>query len=115
MTESLASQSIFREVRRSSIPLAGPHDAALIAILEAPLRAGETALVGFARKEYELAAAFAQLPVVDAHLVRARLANPREGDELAARFHWLVAPRRDRLLAFLADARRRAAVAARAR
>ena len=88
-------------------------EAPLIAILVAPLRAGETAAVGFARKERELAAAFAALPVLAARAVHMRLSNPRSDDELAEKFSRLTIERRNRLLNFLADARRRAALASR--
>ncbi len=86
-------------------------DARLLAILDAPLFAGEAASVGFARKERELRGAFKQLLVVEAHLLHKRLANPARGDRLAEKFVRLTAERRSRLLQFLADARRRAAVA----
>lgn len=90
--------------------IAGPHDARLAAILGAPLATGETTHAGFARKERELGTAFAQLGVLDARALHQRLANPRAGDMLAATFARLTVERRTRLLAFLADARRRAAV-----
>ena len=79
---------------------------------EAPRHAGEPAALGFLRKEAELRAAFAALPVSAARALHARLANPRHGDLLATRFSGLVADRRARLLAFLGDARRREALAA---
>ena len=87
-------------------------DAALISILNAPLAYGMTAREGFMRKEAELRAAFAALPVGTQRALHARLSNPRAGDELAAKFHQLTAERRTRLLNFLADARRREALAA---
>jgi hypothetical protein len=85
------------------------YDETLLAILEAPLRQGEPAFVGFQRKEVELRDAFARLPLLEARELHARLAKCRPDDALAARFAHLVADRRSRLLAFLADARRRAA------
>jgi len=95
-------------------PVAEPGpDAALCAILDAPLARGETAFAGFARKESELGAAFAALAVPAARALHARLANPKPGDPVAERFGRLTFDRRHRLLAFLADARRRAAVSAR--
>lgn len=94
-------------------PLRAPtSDAALIAILDAPLAYGMTAREGFARKEAELRAAFAALPVAAQRALHARLSNPRAGDELVAKFQSLTAERRMRLLKFLADARRREAQAA---
>ena len=99
----------------STRPTSSAHDAALIAILEAPLHAGETALIGFARKEAELRSAFAALSVIESRALQARLANPRSGDLLAAAFMRLTAERRARLINFLADARRREALAPRAK
>ena len=92
-------------------PTASPHDAKLLAILDAPLHEGEPAQVGFARKERELGTAFAALPIFDQRALHRRLSNVREGDALAAKFARLTQERRTRLLSFLADARRRAAVA----
>ena len=88
-------------------------DARLIAILDAPLAPGETAMVGFARKEHELGAVFAQLNVFESRAMGTRLANPKAGDELANKFARLTVERRSRLLNFIADARRRAALAGR--
>jgi hypothetical protein len=92
--------------------VATSNDAALISILEAPLLYGETAREGFLRKEAELRAAFAALPVATQRALHARLANPRVGDAFATKFAGLTADRRTRLLTFLADARRREAQAA---
>ena len=82
-------------------------------ILEAPLLPGETAYVGFARKENELRAALATLSVLESRALHARLSNPRSGDALATAFSRLTADRRARLVHFLADARRREALAGR--
>lgn len=92
--------------------VATSNDAALIGILEARLHDGETAREGFLRKEAELRAAFAELPVLAQRALHARLSNPRAGDTLATKFAGLTADRRTRLLTFLADARRREALAA---
>jgi hypothetical protein len=92
--------------------IASSHDARLIAIIEAPIGAFECANVGFARKERELRAAFAALPILDQRALHARLSNPRTGDLLSEKFHCMTCERRTRLLAFLGDARRRAALAA---
>ena len=91
--------------------VASSSDAALIGILDAPLQLGETAREGFLRKEAELRAAFASLPVATQRALHARLANPRLGDALATTYSGLAADRRTRLLTFLADARRREALA----
>lgn len=92
-------------------PLPAVDDAPFVAILDAPLHAGETAALGFARKERELAAAFAHLPVLAARALHMRLSSPRSGDVLAEKLSRLTIQRRTRLLNFLADARRRAALA----
>jgi hypothetical protein len=92
--------------------IASSEDATLLGILAAPLALGETAQLGYLRKECELRAAFAALPVARARALHARLATPRPGDTLAARFGALVVERKHRLLVFLADARRREAIAA---
>ena len=95
-----------------SLPTASRHDDAILAILTSPLRRGETVMIGFARKELALREAFATLSVQDARELHDRLSACRPGDMLAARFAGLVVERRVRLLAFLADARRREALAA---
>jgi hypothetical protein len=97
---------------RTPTTVASTNDATLIGIVEAPLAHGMTAREGFLRKEAELRAAFASLPVATQRALHARLSNPRAGDELAAKFQSLTAERRTRLLTFLADARRREAQAA---
>lgn len=90
---------------------ASTNDAACLSILDAPLFPGETARVGFLRKEAELRDAFSKLPVAAQRTLHARLANPTTGDQLAERFARLTPDRRTRLLTFLADARRREALA----
>jgi hypothetical protein len=97
---------------QTSTTIASSCDAHLAAILDAPLRTGEPTNVGYARKERELAAAFAALPIFDQRALHARLARPKPGDALAVKFGRLVAERRQRLINFLGDARRRAAIAA---
>jgi hypothetical protein len=96
---------------RTPTTVASSNDAMVIGVLDAPLVPGETARAGFLRKEAELRAAFAQLPVASQRALHARLSNPRAGDQLAERFGRLTADRRTRLLTFLADARRREALA----
>jgi hypothetical protein len=92
-------------------PRADTPDGKLIAIIDAPLLPGETAMFGFQRKERELLAAINVLTVNESRLLHARLSNPKEGDELANKFARLTVERRARVLSFLADARRREAVA----
>ena len=95
---------------RTSAPTA-PRDAELLAVLEASATPGERIEAAFLRKERELAAVFVQLSVPEARELHRRLANPRPDDLVAARFARLVVARRHRLLAVLADARRREALA----
>lgn len=87
-------------------------DADLLAVLEASPEYGGTIELAFRRKEQSLMSLFSALSPRDALALHARLASPREDDALAARFARLVRERRERLLAFLADARRREAIAA---
>lgn len=98
-------------IRPPTAPISSTADGALIAILDAPLGTTETALAGFARKEHELGAQFATLSVLECRALHLRLANPQHGDELANKFARLTVERRVRLLTFLADARRREAMA----
>jgi len=90
--------------------LSSSKDASFVAILDAPLQAGETAHFGFLRKEAELVAAFAALSVLESRALHGRLSNPRSGDVLAAAFMRMTYERRARLINFLADARRREAL-----
>jgi hypothetical protein len=85
------------------------YERELLGLLESPPGPGETVDACFRRKEQRVAAMFAALSFAQARALHRRLAEPRPDDALAQRFHRLVAARRDRLLAFLADARRREA------
>jgi hypothetical protein len=80
----------------------------LLDILRAP--PSGTTRRAFQEKEYALGAAFSRLTPRQAWALHRRLANPGEGDALAMEFARLVSDRRHRLLDFLADARRRAAI-----
>jgi hypothetical protein len=86
-------------------------DGALVAILDAAPAYGETIEAAFRRKEHELLAVFASLSVDASVSLHTRLASPQADDPVAARLARRVRDPRERLLAFLADARRRAAVA----
>jgi hypothetical protein len=83
---------------------------ALIAILDAPVAPGETATDGFRRKEHEVGAVFAAMSIIDSWHLHRRLLRNAPGDALAASFQRLTGERRDRLLRFLGDARRREAL-----
>jgi hypothetical protein len=94
------------------VPAAPPTlDAQLIAILDTPLAPGETAMAGFARKEAELIAVLAKLGAIEARALHTRLARPAANDALAGKLARLTIERRSRVLGFLADARRREAIA----
>lgn len=91
-------------------PKAVSVDDALLAILDRPLHAGETVAVGYARKEAEVGAVFAKLGVAEARALHLRLTMGAANDALATKFARLTVERRNRLLVFLADARRREAM-----
>jgi hypothetical protein len=65
---------------------------------------------GYARRESEIGQMFAQLDLKTALAVAKRLDLARYDDPLATAFNRMVASRRNRLRAFLGDARKRAAV-----
>jgi hypothetical protein len=96
-----------------SAPRAASADDQILAILDAPLHPGETALAGFARKEQELRDVFARLSVLESRATLSRLVTCKPSDDIARKFAGLTVERRGRLLSFLADARRRAAMGAR--
>jgi len=86
------------------------HERDILAVLDAPATIGEAAASLFRRKEHELRTVFARLSVPESHALDKRLSSPNADDAIAARFSRLVVERRSRLIAFLADARRREAI-----
>jgi hypothetical protein len=96
-------------VVHTSTTIAAAHDARLLAILDQDL-SYEPAYVAFNKKEKQLGDAFAALPVFDQRALHGRLSSVRPGDLLAEKFNRLAPERRTRLLNFLGDARRRAAM-----
>jgi len=86
-----------------------PIEAAIIEAIVRPIEPGEMHRAGNDRKERELLALLDTLTPVQALALRRRLANGRAGDPMVAAFARLIAERRNRVLAFLDDARRRAA------
>ncbi len=87
-------------------------EAHMLAILGAPLQPGESAHVGNLRKEHELAAVLATISVGEARTLHQRLSRPpAAADLLATKFSTLINERRQRLLAFIADTRRRLTIA----
>jgi hypothetical protein len=85
-------------------------EAQILACLESRPEPRETVDLAFRRKERDLMALFDQLSVTDARELNRRLSRQWAGDSVAAAFSRLISERRSRLLAFLADARRREAL-----
>lgn len=81
----------------------------ILATLTRPLHPHESHHVGNNNREQELRGAFAQLTPNQAFHLRRRLDLDRDSDALAVAFRRLVVDRRQRLRAFLADPRQRAA------
>jgi hypothetical protein len=79
----------------------------LIDVIVRPLVPGETAFVGHRRREAEILAVLDQLTELEAHFLHRRLANPRPGDRVAAALARLTSDRRGRVIAYVADTRRR--------
>ena len=98
-------------VQRPEIPaIEIRSEAAIIDVIERRVDPAEGHLIGNQRKEQELRDLFAALSLHEAWEVRRRITEARSGDRLAVSFQRLVLERRDRLVAFLADAGRRAAL-----
>jgi hypothetical protein len=107
-------------ILRSSEPATSPPKAQTIGpsleqritdiIQEAPPPA-ETLEMTFRRKEQALREVFSTLSVVESRALHRRLTLASSTDPLVKTFGRLVAGRRERLLAFLADVRRREAIA----
>lgn len=96
----------------ASLRTAAAIDAELIAILDTPLLLDETALVGYARKEAAMLQILASLTVAESRALHARLVVAKPGDPLVDKLARFTTERRTRLIHFLADARRREAIAA---
>ena len=86
-------------------------DARLLAILDEPPLPRETVLARFTRIEAAMIAVFASLTTRDALDLHQRLVSSPPDDAIAERFGRLTVERRTRLVRFLANARRREAVA----
>ena len=83
----------------------------IVAVFTRPAPQGELPSHTFQRKEHELGALFAQLNELDSFELGRRLSVNAPTDPIASRFARLTVDRRDRLIAFVRDARRRAALA----
>ena len=84
-------------------------DREIAAILDTGPASGQAIRDAFMHKEVRLLALFAGLAPAESSALHRRLAHPDPADAIAARFLRLDVGRRDRLLAFLRDARRREA------
>lgn len=81
----------------------------IAAAFDAPALPGEPCERSFQRKELALADLFDRLSLADSRELHRRLTLGLSNDPIAQRFARLVAPRRGRLLTFVANARRRQA------
>lgn len=86
------------------------NEAAILETLERPPLHGETLAVAYQRLEHQLAALLSALSIYEARELHRRLSHPTADDPIAARFARMIGERRQRLLTFLADAPRRAAL-----
>jgi hypothetical protein len=99
-----------RVVARTSIArIAREHE--IIAALDQGAAPGERTADAFRRKEHVVGNLFASLSVDDSRSLHRRLTNPTQEDPIAIRMNRLTPERKGRLIAFLGDARRRAALA----
>lgn len=87
-------------------------EAEILAVMDRRPEPGERLEFAFRRKELELMAVFDQLSLADSRELHRRLTLMLADDPIAKMFVRLVPGRRQRLLAFLFDARRRAALGA---
>ncbi|MBL0215746.1 MAG: hypothetical protein IPQ07_17935 [Myxococcales bacterium] len=109
---ALTTSAVLRQTRApQDLPLT--TEAAILTALTRPIDPGEGHREGNARRERELAALFSQLELVQAFDLGRRFDLARADDRLAQAFARLVVDRRQRLRAFLADARRRQALGSR--
>lgn len=90
-------------------------DRTLIEILARDPHPRETIDAAFRRKEQQVGEVFAGLTPAEARTIQGRLEAGLAADALARNFHRLAADRRQRLLAFLADAPRRIELARKSR
>lgn len=82
-------------------------DPRLLALLKPRHTPGAGAQLTFTILEQELTDLFAALSIDESRALYHRLRLPTAGDRVAALFGRLAPPRRERLVAYLADARRR--------
>jgi hypothetical protein len=95
---------------RAATRIAPETERALIELLTRPIDQSAGHNAGYAVREQEIAQMFASLELQTALAVAKRLDLAKYDDPLATAFNRMVASRRNRLRAFLGDARRRACV-----
>jgi len=107
-----APEPVAEVVEVASVPVAASLtlDDQIFAILDEPAPPGVTVSVAYRAKEQTLTAYFMSLSVADARALHRRFTIPSPDDALAERFSRLVVERKARLVAVLADARRREAI-----
>jgi hypothetical protein len=110
--ESIWTPHVAASPPPATAPLRCELEVELVAILTMPLANGMSAADGFYRKEAAVFDVLAQLDPAQALQLRVRLRSPRVEDDLAQAFQRFTAERRQRVMAFLGDARRRVALAA---
>jgi AAA+ superfamily predicted ATPase len=86
-------------------------EGSVLRILTSSLRNGETIDSGYRRKEQEIVEVLGKLGLVEARALHRRLEVAAPDDLLAQQFSRLTRDRRERLISFLANARRREAIA----
>ena len=86
-------------------------EASVLRILMSSQRTGETIENAYRRKETELVEVLGKLGLVESRTLQRRLEIAAEDDALAQQFGRLTRDRRQRLISFLANARRREALA----
>jgi hypothetical protein len=109
-TEPLAEPPPLAAASRACIPRVA-CELEIIATLDEGAAPGERIADAFRRKEHELGTLLASLSVDESRRLHQRLVNPTHDDPIAVRMKRLTPERCRRLIAFLADARRRAAFA----
>jgi hypothetical protein len=82
-------------------------EAEILGVLQQPASEGEPRELAFKRKEHQLAALFAQLVPAESLALEERLRLAQPGDAIATQFRRFVVARQERLLAFLAQSRKR--------
>ena len=105
------TSEVLQKTTRDALRIAPEVERALVELITRPIDQSGGHSAGYAVRENEIGQMFAQLDLKTALAVAKRLDLSRYDDPLATAFNRMVASRRNRLRAFLGDARRRAASA----